>query len=125
MNNTIIQTPGTPLNATPQQKARLRKSMRRRAAIEATICDLKRDHRLNRNYDKGIAGDHYNVLPAAAAANFARWMRKIVAYWFDFIRVCMSWRGFSRQDQTKFTNHITLDYFFVPIRSVVGGVFKG
>ena len=75
VNSTIIQTPTTPPNATPQQKSQLRKAMRRRAAIEATIGHLKRDHRLNRNFYKGTAGDHYNVL-LAAAANFARWMRK-------------------------------------------------
>ncbi len=88
VNNTLIQTPITPPNATTQQKDRLRKSMRRRAAIEATIGHLKRDHRLNRNYYKGIAGDHYNVLLAGAAANFARWMRNAGKF-YQQIMACL------------------------------------
>jgi IS5 family transposase len=88
VNNTIIQTPAMPPNTSPQEKARLRKAMRRRAAIEATIGHLKRDHRLNRNYYKGIAGDHYNVLLAAAAANFARWMRKAGKFYQQILACC-------------------------------------
>ena len=45
---------------------------KRRAAIEPGIGHLKDDHRLNRNYYKGIKGDDINVMPAAAAMNFKR-----------------------------------------------------
>lgn len=39
------------------------------------IGHLKSDHRLNRNYLKGFAGDQMNVLLAAAAFNFKKRMR--------------------------------------------------
>ena len=37
---------------------------------------LKSDHRLGRNFLKGVAGDAVNVLLAAAAFNFKRMMNK-------------------------------------------------
>ena len=88
VNNTIIQTPSTPPKATAAQKNNLRKDSRRRSAVEATIGHLKRDHRLNRNYYKGVAGDHYNVLLAAAAINFARWMR-LAKQFYQNILACL------------------------------------
>ena len=94
VGSTLIQTPATPPNATVAQRHKLRKTMRRRAAIEATISHLKRDHRLNRNYYKGVDGDHYNVLLAAAAANFARWMRMASDLYLQFIEALGSlWRS--------------------------------
>ena len=50
----------------------LRKWMKRRAAVEPIIGHLKSDYRLNRNYLKGKAGDHANVVLAAAAYNMAK-----------------------------------------------------
>jgi IS5 family transposase len=58
------------------QKQKLRAGLRRRAAIEPKISHLKRDHRLSRNYYKGIFGDNVNVMLAAAAMNFKRMMNK-------------------------------------------------
>ena len=49
-----------------------RKWMKRRASIEPTIGHLKSDHRLSRNYLKGEAGDHANVVLAAAGYNLAK-----------------------------------------------------
>ena len=46
----------------------------RRAAIEPVIGHLKSDHRLCRNYLKGIIGDQINLILAAAAMNFKRAM---------------------------------------------------
>lgn len=94
VGTTLIQTPTPPPNASATQRYRLRQSMRRRAAIEATISHLKRDHRLHRNFYKGVAGDHYNVLLAAAAANFARWMRKASGFCqqiFEAMQVLWRW----------------------------------
>jgi hypothetical protein len=48
---------------------------RSRAGIEGLISHLKHDHRLMRNYLKGVAGDHINTLLAAAAYNMRKWMR--------------------------------------------------
>ena len=53
-------------------KASVRRWMKRRAAIEPTIGHLKSDHRMDRNYLKGNAGDEANVILAAAAYNLAK-----------------------------------------------------
>ena len=58
------------------QKQKLRNAFRRRAAIEPKIGHLKSDHRLSRNFYKGIFGDNINVMLAAAAMNFKRMMNK-------------------------------------------------
>ena len=58
------------------KKQQLRKGFRRRAAIEPKIGHLKADHRLSRNYYKGIFGDNINVMLASAAMNFKRMMNK-------------------------------------------------
>ena len=50
----------------------LRKWMKRRAAVEPIIGHIKSDYRLNRNHLKGKAGDHANVVLAAAAYNMAK-----------------------------------------------------
>lgn len=56
------------------QRAKRRKGFSRRAAIEPKIGHLKADHRLSRNFYKGIKGDDINVMLAAAAMNFKRMM---------------------------------------------------
>lgn len=61
---------------TNYEKQKLRKGFRRRAAIEPKIGHLKQDHRLSRNFYKGIKGDNNNVMLAAAAMNFKRMMNK-------------------------------------------------
>lgn len=53
----------------------MRQRFRKRAGIEPVIGHLKSDHRLCRNYLKGFKGDQINVLMAAAAFNFRKWMR--------------------------------------------------
>jgi IS5 family transposase len=58
------------------QKQKLRKGFKRRAGIEPKIGHLKHDHRLSRNYYKGIKGDNRNIMLAAAAMNFKRMMNK-------------------------------------------------
>ncbi len=61
---------------TPYEKQKLRKGFKRRAEIEPKIGHLKQDHRLGRNFYKGIRGDNNNVMLAAAALNFKRMMNK-------------------------------------------------
>ncbi|KKC51528.1 transposase [Porphyromonas gulae] len=38
---------------------------------------MKSDHRLGRNFYKGLVGDAMNILPAAAAYNFKRAMKAL------------------------------------------------
>lgn len=51
-----------------------RKKCRRRAAIEPIIGHLKSHYRLAKNYLKGTAGDEINLLMAACAWNFRKWI---------------------------------------------------
>jgi IS5 family transposase len=70
----IPDSPGK--ERTAYEKQKLRKGFKRRAAIEPKIGHLKQDHRLSRNFYKGIKGDNNNVMLAAAAMNFKRIMNK-------------------------------------------------
>jgi len=91
INNTRILTPQPPRkNASKAMHAEMRKRFQRRAAIEPVIGHLKSDHRLNRNFLKGFAGDQINLLMAAAAFNFKKWMREVY-FWLQNIRQIMSW----------------------------------
>ena len=78
IGETHIQIP-KPFNekSTSKYKQRkLKKAFGRRAAIEPTIGHLKTDHRLGRNFYKGIFGDNINIMLGAAAFNFKRMMNK-------------------------------------------------
>ena len=82
---TKIIIPDTPAKErTSYQKQKLRKGFKRRAAIEPKIGHLKQDHRLSRNFYKGIKGDNNNVMLAAAAMNFKRMMNIYKQMFFDF-----------------------------------------
>jgi IS5 family transposase len=59
----------------------MKKRFRRRCAIEPLIGHLKSDYRMARNCLRGFAGDQINLLLAAAAWNFRKWMRLAVAFW--------------------------------------------
>jgi len=73
---TNILIPNGTKAKTPYQKRKLRQAFRRRASIEPKIGHIKSDHRLARNFCKGIVGDNINVMLAAAAMNFKRVMNK-------------------------------------------------
>ena len=85
VNGIKICIPGNALKQdTPHTKKQKRKKFRRRAAIEPVIGHLKSDHRLNRNYLKGIEGDRINLLLSAAAFNFKKWMNDFLVLVFMF-----------------------------------------
>ena len=74
IGDTVVQIP-KPFNDKKQGKykqRKLKKSFKRRAAIEPIISHLKTDNRLSRNFYKGIFGDNINVMMSAAAFNFKR-----------------------------------------------------
>ena len=83
----IIRPSTATSDADSAYKVLMRKRFRKRAGIEPVIGHLKSDHRLDRNYLKGFAGDQINVMMAAAAFNFRKWMRlfllvsKITSIW--------------------------------------------
>ena len=86
----IIIPDGSGKQRTPYEKQKLRKGFKRRAAIEPKIGHLKQDHRLSRNYYKGIKGDNNNVMLAAAAMNFKRminkWKENPLLFLFRFLQ---------------------------------------
>jgi len=91
IGDTQVQIP-KPFNDKKQSKYRqhkLRKAFKRRAAIEPVIGHLKADHRLGRNFYKGIFGDNINIMLCAAAFNFKRminsWKKLFLAFLQSFI----------------------------------------
>ena len=100
IGDTRILIPDVPkARDTYYQKRKKHKLFCKRAGIEPTIGHLKEDHRLSRNFYKGVKGDTINVLLAAAAYNFKRAMR--VLLWL-IKKICMKF---------AFTNY-TLKYSF-------------
>jgi len=75
---TAIMLPKPPdAKAEAYAKIKDRKAFRRRSAIEPVIGHLKSGFRLARNYLKGAIGDTINLLLAAAAFNFKKWLNAL------------------------------------------------
>ena len=55
---------------------------KRRSAIEPLIGHTKQDHRLDRNYLKGVAGDKINALLAACGFNIRKLLRVFLSFLF-------------------------------------------
>ena len=86
VNDTQIVTPKPARkNASMEAMALARKRFRRRAGIEPVIGHLKSDHRLKRNFLKGFVGDQINLIMAATAFNFKKWMRKAI-FWLKKLK---------------------------------------
>ncbi len=81
---------------TDTQKRKLKYGFARRAAIEPRIGHLKSDHRLSRNFYKGMVGDNINVMLTAAAMNFKR-MMNIWKYFLSWL-----WKWFTCQWYSDF-----------------------
>lgn len=62
----------------------IKRDLKRRSAVEPVIGHSKSDHRMDRNYLKGSAGDAINAVLAAAGYNFKRllaWLRRFLRVW--------------------------------------------
>ena len=68
-----------PKEATRYQKDKVKNKFRRRAGIEPIIGHVKHEHRMARNYLKGLAGDFINCVLAAAGFNLKKMLRKIAS----------------------------------------------
>ena len=99
IGETEILIPKPPKKSNSEyEKRKARARFRRRASIEPVIGHLKTDNRLSRNYLKGVLGDQINVMLAAAAFNFRKWMRITKTFFGPFFknieqrifRVCVS-----------------------------------
>lgn len=70
--------------------------MKRRAAVEPTIGHLKAEHRLERNWLKGTAGDAINAILSAAAMNFQKLQGFFRHFWLRLMALLLStFRGTS------------------------------
>ena len=70
-------------------KAKKHELFRKRAGIEPVIGHCKNDHRLGRNFYKGLFGDAINVMLAAAAFNLKRVMRallRLICRWIQWLK---------------------------------------
>lgn len=68
-----------------------KKRMKRRNAIEPIIGHLKSDHRLRRNYLKGLMGDERNVILSACGFNIRKLLRAFLYPWLgSFLEFCFS-----------------------------------
>lgn len=75
--------PSVPLKRDNEQvRQRKRKLCQKRSAIEPIIGHLKHDYRLSRNWLKGSEGDAINLLMAASAWNFKKWMTAFFLFEF-------------------------------------------
>lgn len=92
IGKTEILLPSTPKKSDSYYKRKkLSKAHRQRAGIEPIIGHIKTDHRLKRNFYKGIVGDNMNIMLAAAAFNFKRIMNKWKSsFWLFFQRLIFS-----------------------------------
>ena len=84
--------------------------MKRRAAIEPTIGHLKSDHRLIRNYLKGVEGNQANVVLAAAGYNLAKLLAWFYCAWVLWaIRMIQTQRS-----RPKAAPETTPNFLFLP-----------
>lgn len=75
--------PSAPLKRdSEKERNRKRRLCQKRSAIEPIIGHLKHDFRLTRNWLKGREGDSINLLLAASAWNFRKWM--VAFFLFEF-----------------------------------------
>ena len=73
-----------------KRSASEKKRMKRRNAIEPIIGHMKFDHRMSRNYLRGIVGDIHNVILAASGFNMRKLLRaflylRLRSFWSNFL----------------------------------------
>ena len=104
VNGTQILIPDVPKKSDSRyQKSKKHKLFCKRAGIEPTIGHLKSDYRLGRNFYNGVVGDSINILLAAAAYNFKRAMKVLLAPILDTLK---------KMIEMLFCNSISMKYTF-------------
>ena len=89
-------------NATYYQKKKAHKLFCKRAGIEPINGHLKSDHRMGRNFYKGIFGDMLNAKLAAAAFNFKRAMRHFFVLLEWLYSFCFLWNGMDKKCERRY-----------------------
>lgn len=93
--DTKIMIPDVPkASDSAYKKAKKHELFRKRAGIEPVIGHCKSDHRLGRNFYKGLFGDSINVMLAAAAYNLKRAMRLLLCLFrWTLMWLIAEWKG--------------------------------
>lgn len=79
IDDTKVEIPGNGKRSDSYyQKQKARIKFRKRAGIEPVIGHLKQDHRMQRNYLKGVVGDAINTMLAATGYNLKHWLNKVI-----------------------------------------------
>lgn len=96
VNGTEIISPSVPKKETTQyKKQKARKRFRARAGIEPVISHVKHDHRMLRNYLKGVIGDQLNTILAGTGFNLKKMLNRIKEQTlFDLFQIINSWKLF-------------------------------
>ena len=102
--DTTIITPATLKGTSGSTRKRLRRLLRRRQVVEATIGRMKSLHRLGRNYLGKDLGDRLNVILAAAGNNFRVWLRMLCALLHSWIESYFSGRS---SDLNRWPSQVT------------------
>ena len=94
INGTQIISPSVPPKDTSQyEKQKARKRFRARAGIEPVIGHIKHDHRMLRNYLKGVIGDQLNTILAATGYNLKKMLNRIKEQiLFAIFQIINSWK---------------------------------
>lgn len=94
MNGTEIISPSVPKKETTQyEKQKARKRFRARAGIEPVISHIKHDHRMLRNYLKGVIGDQLNTILAGTGFNLKKMLNRIKEQiLFDLFQILKLWQ---------------------------------
>ena len=95
--DTTVMIPDVPKPTDSQHtKGKKHKLFRKRAGIEPVIGHCKSDHRLGRNFYKGLFGDSINVMLAAAGFNFTRAIRLLFCPFLNIVDwlldIFLGWR---------------------------------
>uniref|UniRef100_UPI003217040F IS5 family transposase n=1 Tax=uncultured Draconibacterium sp. TaxID=1573823 RepID=UPI003217040F len=94
INGTAIVSPSVPTKEMTQyQKQKARKRFRARAGIEPVISHIKYDHRMLRNYLKGVIGDQLNTILAGTGYNLKKMLNRIKEQiLFNLIQILNLWK---------------------------------
>ena len=91
--NTKVVIPDVPKDSdSAYERSKKHKLFRKRAGIEPIIGHCKSDHRLGRNFYKGLLGDSINVMLAAAAFNLKRVMKALLGVlklWLECMKIAI------------------------------------
>ena len=104
--DTRIEIPDIPKQTDSEyMKAKKHELFRKRPGIKPVIGHCKSDHRLGRNFYRGLFGDALNVMLAAAAFNFKRAMRLLLCL-VQRSQIWAEWAKYSSLE-LAFGNHVT------------------